>query len=45
MCVKLLAWFSSCLVCRLLNLVGDIGKSYVVWEEIFDNGLTVRTYK
>ena len=25
----------------LLELVGNIGKSYVVWQEIFDNGLDV----
>ena len=23
----------------ILSTVGDLGKSYVVWEEIFDNGL------
>ena len=27
----------------LLSMVGDIGKSYVVWEEIFDNGLKVQS--
>jgi hexosaminidase len=27
---------------KLLNLVGSLGKSYVVWEEIFDNGLQVK---
>ena len=26
---------------RLLELVKNIGKQYLVWEEIFDNGLTV----
>ena len=30
--------------CRLLNLVGSLGKSYVVWEEIFDNGLQVSVF-
>ena len=27
----------------LLNMVGEMGKSYVVWEEIFDNGLKVQS--
>ena len=27
----------------ILDLVGAIGKSYVVWEEIFDNGLKVQS--
>ena len=26
----------------ILSTVGDLGKSYVVWEEIFDNGLKVQ---
>ncbi len=26
---------------RLLDLIKTIGKQYVVWQEIFDNGLTV----
>ena len=26
----------------VLSTVGDLGKSYVVWEEIFDNGLKVQ---
>ena len=27
----------------LIDLVNSLGKSYVVWQEIFDNGLKVRT--
>ena len=30
------------LLSRLLSLVNDIGKSYIVWQEIFDNGLKIR---
>ena len=28
--------------CSLLELVGNIGKSYVVWQEILDNGLNIK---
>ena len=26
----------------MLELVGNIGKSFVVWQEIFDNGLNIK---
>ena len=29
---------------RLLDLVENLNKSYVVWQEIFDNGLKVTMY-
>ena len=28
-------------MCRLIDIVGDLNKSYLVWQEIFDNGAKV----
>ena len=31
-------------LCRLLELVANLDKQYIVWQEIFDNGLNVRFF-
>ena len=39
----ILIWFYPIFApCSLLELVENIGKSYVVWQEILDNGLKIK---
>ena len=39
----LLCSVDSCHPCRLLTMIGELGKQYVIWQEPFDNGVQVCT--